>query len=178
MVSNRRSFRNLSDVTVVVTLCYRRAAGIKPLVVFDRLRIDCSSIAAGGYQIVPLDRYLEQAISKGSSIPVVVTDGDDGDDMGRSDLEVHDRGEAWLDVIAVKSSSDPLLDRVALACDAATSEYEVLHSSLMIPSLLGRLEALSARREEVHGGGGGVVSMSEMDRMRGSARAAVDSSAG
>lgn len=159
VVSNRRSFRNLSDVTVVVTLRYHRT-GIKPLVVFDSLRIDCSSIAAGAYQIVPLDHYLEQAISKGS-IAIV----DDGGGMERLDLEVDDSGEAWLDVIAVKSSLDPLLDRAVLACDALTSEecYEVLHSSLRIPSLLERLEASVRREKEVQGGAtSGVVSMSEM----------------
>lgn len=154
VVSNRRSFRNLSDVTVVVTLRYHRA-GIKPLVVFDSLSIDCSSIAAGAYQIVPLDHYLEQAISKGF---VAVAGG-----MDRLDLEVDGSGEAWLDVIAVKSSLDPLLDRAALACDAVTSEYyEVLHSSLSIPSLLERLEA-SVRREEVQGGATrSAVAISEM----------------
>lgn len=159
VISNRRSFRSLSDVTVVVTLCYHhhhhhRPAGIKPLVVFDSLRIDCSSIAAGACQIVPLDHYLEQAISKGS---VAVADGCGG--MERSE---QDCGEAWLDVIAVKSSMDPLLDRAALACDPVASECEVLHSSLTIPSLLERLEA-PARIEEVQDGDAdGAASMSEM----------------
>jgi len=162
VISNRRSFRSLSDVTVVVTLNYHQA-GIKPLVVFDSMRIDGSSIAAGGYQIVSLDNYLKEAISKGPKISNSVAAAADGVERSRV-LEVINGSEAWLDVIAVKSL-DPMLDRMALAYDKEPV-HEVLHASLKVPSLLEMLEGTLRTVELPPGGEADIEAVGVTSRMR------------